>query len=429
MFLQKIINLDKEFYTCDYIRAHTQERITDINILVKKIEKIKLNIEGDINVDDFLMFINEMAEEKFGSQRNNHNYMHTFLEEKKNSYQRIKYDELENLMSRGKLSYANNLSPKNIMSNYYLSNKIEDELFVTKLETAFRKFARSERVCLTMEDKYKNIGKINIIDPHNQKNTKRILRLKFNDEKLYDEEVIDIKNYFVLQLTRREFFLYDILKKCINGKKLDSLDLLDYMICKYIYNKSLKENFSNWQEYIGNKNISIYQIQYRKSTLGINYKEVINNSEDYNKKNSVLSNMAITEVHTFIVSELINKTKLKHLNKTLIINGIKKFSKKDIEKTKKIIVTLGSNSKLCYLMTIDIDSELFEKINFVIHHFWDKCMIHSVLLNLLLKKDSELNNFEYFKKTKISKEILDRAKFMRFMFDLSENYEKEIKKK
>ncbi len=428
MILQKKINLDKEFKACDYVRAEIPQRITNINFLLKKIKQLKLYKAENQDINDFALFIENLANEKHGSQRNNHNYMYTFLKEKVDTYKRIKYDELQESISRGKLPYAKNLSPATIMSNYYLSNETENMLYVDKLETSFRIFIRGERGHLSSKDKFINLGPMNVVSPTGQQVSIKEAFFKVNNDKLYEEEIDDIKNYFALQLTRREFFLYDVLKKCIKNKDLESLDLLDYMTCKYIYNKSLKENFNNWLTHIGNGDIEICQVQYKESTLGFTHKEALNIKTMPGEKDSVFSNMAITESHTFFVSELINSINLSHLNGTLTLNGMEEFSLEEIEKTNKLLVTLGSASKLCYLMIGSISKKLFDKINFVIHYFWDECMVHQVLLNLLLKKDSKLNNIEYFKDAKISEETLARAKFMRSMFQLSEKYEKEIKK-
>ena len=425
---QKKINLDNEFKACWYLRKNILQGITDINILLNEIKKLQLYKEKNKDVHNLFFFIEGLALKTHGEQQNNHNYMHTFLKEKVQTHHRIKYDFLEESLAKGKLSYANDLSPKLIMSNYFISNENENILEVTKLETAFRNFTRSARVHLAQPDRFTYLGDLKVIDEFNRPRILKHARSKINQDQDYEGEIEDIKKYFALQFTRREFYLYNIIKTYIGNivhTDFSSLDILDYLCCKYIYNKSLKENFNNWLDYIGYTN-NVYQVKYMKVNFKITHKQSLKIKTI--PKKAVDHDMAITEMHTFSIDELLNSISPKDLNKILKENEVEVFSEEEIQKTTKLFVTLGSKNKLCYLMTEDISIELLDKINFVIQNFWDEIMVHKVLINLLLKKSSPLNSVHYFKNANISKSLLERAKFMKAAFDFSEKYEDLIKK-
>lgn len=407
----KNIILDNQFKACWAVRRKISERVTNLDFLIKKIKQLKL--EKDQYINDFLCFLEDLSNETYGFQQNNHNLMNTLLKEKTNTHKRIPYDLLEDCLTRGYIPYAANVSPKKIMSNSYITNKTEKLLKVKKLEDAFLAFTRSDRKLLT-----KNKEGINLLIQNQEEFI--LLELNFHDDLMSPNEIGDIKHYFCLQLTRREFFLYNILQECLKGinkENFDNFDLLDYLYCKYIYNSALIDNFNNWLNSI-EENIHIYQVQYKSYVDNILSEEA-----------SINSDLAITEAHTFIVKELIDSLNLQFINETLKINNLDELSDSEIESTNNILVTIGSDNKLCYLVQFEINSKLFDKIHFIIHNFWDEFMLHRVLLNLLLKKDSKLNNVESFKKANISSDVFNRAKFMKSAFDISVDFEKKIKKK
>jgi hypothetical protein len=401
MHNQKEIKVDSKFKICWFLRKNINKKINDINLLIKTIKLMDIYKANDPDILEFLEFLEDLATEKYKRQQNNHNLMRAFLAEKVKDYKQIQYHLLERKLSENKLFYTKNVKPDKIMSNHYITNKTEKDFKINELETEFYKFTTSEEFYLDSKNK----------DSETQIKIERI------------------RKYFALQFTRREFFLYDVIKKCLSAiHKVDfeSLNLLDYLYIKYIYNATLVGNYANWLDLINSEEIKIYQIQYKKSLTKVTYKEAMKTGKSYDT-NVTCSNLAITEMHTFIISELLKSIDLQALNKLLENNGLSSLSVEEIAKTDTLFVTIGSTDKLCYLMLESIDEKLFEKINFVIHRFWDECMVNQVLLNLLLKKDSPLNNVEYFKKLNLPDEIYKRANFMYKALIFSENCEKMIK--
>ena len=319
--------------------------------------------------------------------------MRTFLSEegKIKDYKRIKYSNLEENFKKGEVRYEANIAPKKIMSNYFVSNKTELILEVDKLEKAFREFTRSDNIIL-------------------------------------DTNPDDIIKYFALQFSRRESFLKNIIKlyQSYIDKEIKEYDLLDYMICKYLYNITIILNYQNWLEDFKTDEPCIYQTQYLQLDLEKSnqprYKDAKNIQ---NKNNTKLTNLAITEIHTFKVYDILFNFGLNNINETLMLNELSPIEIEEISDLEKIYVTMGSINKLCYLSKSYIKRELRDKVDFLIHVYWDEFMINAVMLNLLLKVDSPLNKLEYFEK--IDKNILKEAKFMNEIFEISRKYENQIK--
>lgn len=425
---QKKILLDKEFLAFKEIRTKIPEKIDSLIVLLEKLKKLNT---PNLAIIDFISFLEDLLIEKYGKQRNNHNFMKTFLNEKVNTHQRIPFDRLDIGLANGKIPYAKNVSPKTIMSNYFFSNESEDKLNVSKLENAFVAFTRSNRVYLNKEDDYKKIeldgdlvlemddGKfIKLKDP----------KIKLNDKLIHEHEIDDLKSYFALQLTRREFFLQNIIKTCLSGmhsKKLENLDILDYLHIKYIYNKAIPENYANWMESLKNNNL-IYQVQYLAPKVMKTYKDLKKDLDSGVKIEHLPSNLAITEAHTLHLVGLIKAIKPTTLKEVMQANEFEPFTKKDFESIAGAVVTMGSNDKLCYLMPNKPDGKLLEKIHFVIHQYWDKIMTNATLLNLVLSKNSSLNSVPTFKNTPQPNKL--KAVFMSEMFKISEFYEDIIEK-
>ena len=292
---------------------------------------------------------------------------------------------------RTEVRYEANIAPKKIMSNYFVSNKTELILEVDKLEKAFREFTRSDNIIL-------------------------------------DTNPDDIIKYFALQFSRRESFLKNIIKlyQSYIDKEIKEYDLLDYMICKYLYNITIILNYQNWLEDFKTDEPCIYQTQYLQLDLEKSnqprYKDAKNIQ---NKNNTKLTNLAITEIHTFKVYDILFNFGLNNINETLMLNELSPIEIEEISDLEKIYVTMGSINKLCYLSKSYIKRELRDKVDFLIHVYWDEFMINAVMLNLLLKVDSPLNKLEYFEK--IDKNILKEAKFMNEIFEISRKYENQIK--
>lgn len=423
---QKKIILDKEFFAFKEIRTKIPEKIESLIVLLERLKNLN---STDLAIIDFISFLEDLLFEKYGKQRNNHNFMKTFLKEKVSTHQRIPFDRLDSGLANGKIPYAKNVSPKTIMSNYFFSNESEDKLNVSKLENAFVAFTRSDRTYLNKEDDYKKIDKDLVLKMDDGSFIKlKDPKIKLNDKLIHEDEIDDLKNYFALQLTRREFFLQNMIKTCLSGiypKKLEDLDLLDYLHIKYIYNKAIPENYTNWQESLKNNNI-LYQVQYRSPTIMKTYKDLKKDLDDGVKVGHIPLNLAITEAHTLHLVSLISAIKPTTLKKTMQANGFTPFSKKDFQTIEGAVVTMGSNDKLCYLMQKKPDNILLEKIHFVIHAYWDKIMANATLLNLLLSKISSLNSVPTFKNTPQANKV--NAVFMSDIFTISEFYEDVIEK-
>ena len=120
-----------------------------------------------------------------------------------------------------------------------------------------------------------------------------------------------------------------------------------------------------------------------------------------------------------------NKIKIKSINTALIDSGFSKFTKAELEQTKNIVVTIGSGDKLCYLLNRPPRNKLFNKINFVVHHFWDQAMLQGVLVNLLLSKNSKYDA-DFFKRASFSQALVKRAIFMHDIFEKSSSFESLI---
>lgn len=391
---QKRISIDNEICCCLTLRKNIND-FNNINDLILKIKSIQFiaNIEYETKKENFLFFLEELKNQTYHKQKNNHHFMRTFLseEEKIKDYKRIKYSNLEENLKKGEVRYEANIAPKKIMSNYFVSNKTELILEVDKLEKAFREFTRSDNIIL-------------------------------------DANHDDIIKYFALQFSRRESFLKNIIKLYASyiDKEIKEYDLLDYMICKYLYNITIILNYQNWLEDLKTDEPCIYQTQYLQLDLEKSnqprYKDAKNIQ---NKNNTKLTNLAITEIHTFKVYDILFNFGLNNINETLILNELSPIEIEEISDLEKIYVTMGSRNKLCYLSKSYIKRELRDKVDFLIHVYWDEFMINAAMLNLLLKVDSPLNKLEYFEK--IDKNILKEAKFMNEIFEISRKYENQIK--
>lgn len=385
------INIEKEWDLCVFLRKKIDFFIEDNVELQKKINLIKLEEPYEMEKEKFNNFISELFEKTYKEQQNNHNLMYTFLKERISTHIRINYAFLEENLAKNKIPYGNNLAPKKILSNYYFSNKNEKLLEVKKLEDNFVLFTRSNDIVLLSDDK----------------------------------NIRDIIKYFALQFTRREFYLLDIIKyhmNFFNKQSFNELDLLDYLMIKYIYNITLENNFKNWLGHIEKDNAIVYQIQYRKSLKEISQKEA--NLLD-NIENTVPCNLAISEAHTFVISEILNGVGIENLRDFFVKNNLDFFTTDEIKSLDDIYVTIGSDNKLCYLLHAQISPDIFEKINAFIHHYWDEFISCRTLITLLLKKDSELNNIDYFKK--LDNYVYENSKFMNEAFEFSNKYEKIIK--
>lgn len=391
---QKRISIDNAIHCCLTLRKNIND-FNNINDLILKIKSIQFiaNIEYETEKENFLFFLEELKNQTYNKQRNNHHFMRTFLSEegKIKDYKRIKYSNLEENFKKGEVRYEANIAPKKIMSNYFVSNKTELILEVDKLEKAFREFTRSDNIIL-------------------------------------DTNPDDIIKYFALQFSRRESFLKNIIKlyQSYIDKEIKEYDLLDYMICKYLYNITIILNYQNWLEDFKTDEPCIYQTQYLQLDLEKSnqprYKDAKNIQ---NKNNTKLTNLAITEIHTFKVYDILFNFGLNNINETLMLNELSPIEIEEISDLEKIYVTMGSINKLCYLSKSYIKRELRDKVDFLIHVYWDEFMINAVMLNLLLKVDSPLNKLEYFEK--IDKNILKEAKFMNEIFEISRKYENQIK--
>lgn len=385
------INIGKEWDLCVFLRKKINFLIENKIELQQKINLIKLEEPYKTEKEKFNNFIRETFEKTYEEQQNNHNLMYTFLKERILTHIRINYAFLEETLAKNKIPYGNNLAPKKILSNYYFSNKNEKLLEVKKLEDNFVSFTRSNDIILLSDDK----------------------------------NIKDIIKYFALQFTRREFYLLDIIKyhmNFFNKQSFNELDLLDYLMIKYIYNITLENNFKNWLDHIEKDNAIVYQIQYRKSLKEISQKEasLLDNSE-----NTEPCNLAISEAHTFIISEILNGVGIENLEDFFVKNNLDFFTTDEIKSLDDIYVTIGSDNKLCYLLNAQISPDIFEKINILIHHCWDEFISCRTLITLLLKKDSELNNIDYFKK--LDNYVYENSKFMHEAFEFSNKYEKIIK--
>lgn len=385
------INIGKEWDLCVFLRKKINFLIENKIELQQKINLIKLEEPYKTEKEKFNNFIRETFEKTYEEQQNNHNLMYTFLKERILTHIRINYAFLEETLAKNKIPYGNNLAPKKILSNYYFSNKNEKLLEVKKLEDNFVSFTRSNDIILLSDDK----------------------------------NIKDIIKYFALQFTRREFYLLDIIKyhmNFFNKQSFNELDLLDYLMIKYIYNITLENNFKNWLDHIEKDNAIVYQIQYRKSLKEISQKEasLLDNSE-----NTEPCNLAISEAHTFIISEILNGVGIENLEDFFVKNNLDFFTTDEIKSLDDIYVTIGSDNKLCYLLNAQISPDIFEKINILIHHYWDEFISCRTLITLLLKKDSELNNIDYFKK--LDNYVYENSKFMHEAFEFSNKYEKIIK--
>lgn len=385
------INIGKEWELCVFLRKKINFIIEDNIELQQKINLIKLEEPYETEKEKFNNFIREIFEKTYKEQQNNHNLMYTFLKERILTHVRINYAFLEDNLAKNKIPYGNNLAPKKILSNYYFSNKSEEILKVSDLERAFLSFTRSNDIFIDSDDK----------------------------------KIKDIVKYFALQFTRREFYLLDIIKYHINffnKQSFNDLDLLDYLIIKYIYNITLENNFKNWLNHIEKNNSIVYQQQYFKSLKEISQKEagLLTNNE-----NTSPSNLAISEAHTFIISEIVNGVGVQNLKDFFEKNNLNFFTIDEIKNLDDIYVTVGSNNKLCYLLNKKISPDIFEKINVLIHHFWDEFISCQTIITLLLKKDSELNNVDYFKS--LESIVFEDSKFMYEAFKFSDKYEEIIR--
>lgn len=385
------INIGKEWDLCVFLRKKINFFIEDYVELQKIINSIRLEDPYEMEKEKFNNFIRELFEKTYKEQQNNHNLMCSLLKERISTHIRINYAFLEESLAKNKIPYGNNLAPKRILSNYYFSNKNEEILEVNKLENNFVSFTRSNNIALLSDDK----------------NIKNIIK------------------YFALQFTRREFYLLDIIKYHIdffNKQNFNELDLLDYLMIKYIYNITLENNFKNWLALIEKDNAIVYQMQYRKSLKETSQREadLLHNSDD-----TVPCNLAISEAHTFIISEILNGIGIENLRDFFVENDLDFFTTDEIKSLDNIYVTIGSDNKLCYLLNDKISPNIFNKINVFIHHYWDEFISCRTLITLLLKKDSELNNIDYFKK--LDSYVYQNSKFMNEAFEFSDKYEKIIK--
>lgn len=418
---KKIVVSDDNFIAFKEMRRAIPEKTGNLIALIEKLKKI--NAENKIIVD-FIVFLEDLLLEKYGRQRNNHHFMKTFLNEKVKTHKRILFDLVDIGLENGKIPYAKNLSPKTIMSNYFFSNEMEERLNVSRLEKSFIAFTRGDRVYLNKRDDFIResglTGKSLIGCRGDGK--------KLNDELAYENELEDLKDFFALQLTRREFFLQYIAKACLSGmnsKKVEDLDLLDYMYIKYIYNKTIPENYAYWQESLRENNV-VYQIQYRLPRVKKTYRELRKDIESGIQVDSVPHNLAITEAHTLRLVGFIELINHKCLKVSMRASGFRPFTKKELRIMESIIVTVGSEDKLCFLMKNKVSNILLEKINFIIHSFWDEVMANAALLNLLLSKNSNLNLFLTLKNTPQANKV--SAIFMRKLLRLSQCCEDVIKR-
>ncbi len=389
------ISIDNKIICCLQLRKNINDFNGNINDLILEIKAIKFikNIDIEYEKENFLGFLDELKKQTYKKQKNNHNFMKTFLreEEKIKDYKRIKYSNLEKSFEKGKIIYEDNIAPKKIMSNYFVSNKTELNLNVDILERAFCEFIRS-------------------------------------DNNILNTDTDNIVKYFALQFTRREYFLKYIIELYMSyiDKEIKKYDLLDYMICKYLYNITIILNYENWLEDLKSDELCIYQTQYLildvEKSKQPKYKDAKNIQ---NKNNTKLTNLAITEIHTFKVYDILFNMGLNNINETLILNELVPIKMEEIPYLKNIYVTMGSRNKLCYLSKIYINSDLRDKVDFLVHVYWDEFMINTAMLNLLLRKDSPLNNLENFEK--IDKNKLKEAKLMNDIFEISRKYENQIK--
>lgn len=386
------ITTEKEYESYKHIRNNI-EKISDCNSLIKELNNFK-NINSD--TDKLILFIENQINKKYGAQRNNHHLMQAILKEKKESYVRISYPFLRNKISKGNKIYDTDISVKSIMSNSFLSNETESCLNVTKLEKEFINFSRSDLDYMSFENK----------------------------------NIVFLKKYFALQLSRRENFLYNLLNNHLfKNSKCDSLeeeiDLFDYFFLKYLYHVTIRKNYTNWLLFIDSncQKISIQQIIYKKCIVkDVNY----NNFRTYRLEPSsfIEQNLAITETHTLLAIDLFDFFENEYLDLFLTKNGFEKISIEDKENIKDIIVTIGANNKLCYLIKNDVKQLLFDKINFIIHHHWDQLMIQNTFINILIDKNFALNNSSYF--STLSDDKIERAKKMYHFFNFSKKMEKII---
>ena len=73
---QKKIILDKEFFAFKEIRTKIPEKIESLIVLLERLKNLNSN---DLAIIDFISFLEDLLFEKYGKQRNNHNFMKTFL--------------------------------------------------------------------------------------------------------------------------------------------------------------------------------------------------------------------------------------------------------------------------------------------------------------------------------------------------------------
>jgi len=385
------ISIEKEWTFCVCLRKEINFFIDNYVDLQRIIDLIRFENPYEKEKEKFSDFIKELVEKTYNDQQNNHNLMYTILKEKILTHVRINYAFLEESLEKNRLPYAKNLGPKTIFSNSYFSNKNEKILKVNDLERAFLSFTRSDDKFLPMDDK----------------------------------KIKDIVKYFALQFTRREHYLLSIIKEHMDFFKkqnFNDLDLLDYLMIKYIYNITLESNFRNWLGYIEKDDSIIYQLQYTKDLEECSKKEadLLKNNE-----NTIPRNLAISEAHTFIISEIVNGVGIENLKIFFEEKNIDFFTSDEIKKLDHIFVTIGSDNKLCYLLNDQISLDIFDKINTFIRKYWDDFIACRTITSLLLNKNSELNSVNYFKN--VDSYIYENAKFMYEAFKFSDKYEEIIR--
>lgn len=386
------INLDE--YTIPYYHLKNNNKDKFNNTFQDIIEFINILENDNSKIKEFQFFLKKIISPTEKSQSNNHTYMECLLKERKNTHKRLDYDKLKIIDKFNDIPYSNSISADSIVSNKYVTNETEKLLNVSILETKFLDFTRSNKFKIDSNDK----------------------------------DFIELKEYFALQMTRRENFLYITVLTLIDWFKeyfkTEDIDLLDYLYIKFYYNKALMQNYKNWLVDMNSYNSSIFQIEYC-NIEGINWSDAkkinhipINANEVY---------LALNESHTFIFKDFFNAYDKEFINQLLIDNTFDIISESEIYLSSKVYVTLGCKNKLCFIIPIQMTQTTFDKYNFIIHALWDNFMAHGTYRTLLLSEKTELD-INFFKKLAQNTDVILKNKNLTYLYAISKKYEVMLKK-
>lgn len=399
------------------------ENLNDFDSLLNELKQLKPAHELDLIIyKDFLVFLDDLKSKKYGKQRNNHNYMRTFIAERCPYYVYLNFENLEYSLLKNKLPISNNIPTKKILSNYLITNKSEDDLQINRLEETYRRFTRSERATL--------------------KDSNFVVELKgmyfpiHFDDRIYEDEIIHIRDYFCLQLSRsenvfEEFFPYFAL----NSKEdIENMSLLKYLMFKYVCNKVFLYSFNVWRDIIGEKNLTIQQVLFLKSEEKIiwgDFNEMDFKSDNFKKiKNEAKSrHLVLSEYHTLPLNCLFKKSFLLTCKPIFKANKIQFFTKDELKKLKRIWMTHGESGKICFLTNLDNFNQGFlNKINFCIQSFADELLLLNCTRDCLIEKDSDLlKDLSFFKKMINGNKLKSKLLFTNFK-RISDLWEDEINK-